>query len=105
MRYTINGNLILKPYKNVKQIQARETVTGFAGIANKTGVESLELLVDAHLNMGHNVKVIEKGSLIFFKKEVLDVIPWSKVVYNKEGFEEGFIIGTANEVLYIEEKS
>ena len=100
---SMNGNLILKPYKNVKELQAKETVTGFAGVANKTGIESLELLVDAELNMGHNTKVIKKGSRIFFKREVLDVIPWSKVIYQNEKFPEGFIVGMANEIIFVEE--
>lgn len=100
---SMNGNLILKPYKSVKELQAKETVTGFAGVANKTGIESLELLVDAELNMGHNIKTIRKGSKIYYKKESLDILPWSKVVYNNEDFPEGFIVGTANDIVFIKE--
>ena len=104
MKYAVNGVLVLNPYKKSKQLEVQESIKGFASVANKTGMESLELLVDTFVSLGHNsMRTIPKGSKIFFKREILDVMPWSKVIYQTEEFPDGFIVGNMNEVIFIEE--
>jgi len=102
MRFSINNNLILEPYLKTRELESKQIATGFVGTAQKTGIESLELLVDATCVMGDNVTTIPAGSRVFFKESTLYIQPWAREVFKKEGFEKGFLIANITDVLYIE---
>lgn len=103
MKQSINGNLILTPYKKTRELKTSQETTGFAMVANKIGIESLELLVDTVVKIGNNSDVqLKKGSKIFFKEETLYTQPWSKQVFESETFPEGFIVADINHVLFVE---
>ena len=104
MKMSLNGNLILKPYLKTKELRATEIATGFTMTANKVGIEALELLVDATVNLGQNNFVsLKKGSRIFFKEETLHTQKWPRNIFESEQFPEGFVVGSVSDVLYIEE--
>jgi hypothetical protein len=104
-KISLNGNLILKPYKRQKEIETKQIVTGLSVTANKTGVEMLELLVDTPVNLGDNVtKNLGKGAKIYFRREVLDIAKWPRDIYEpSEDFPEGFVVGSIKDILYIKE--
>jgi len=103
-KISLNGNLILEPYKRQKEIETTQVVTGLATTANKIGIEMLELLVDTPVNLGDNVtKNLSKGARIYFRREILDISKWPRTVYESEQFPGGFVIGNIRDILYIEE--
>ncbi len=103
MKTSINGNLILRPYNKTKELRATEVASGFVMTANKIGVESLELLVDAIIILSNNKHVtLEKGSKIYFKEETLHTQHWSRKVFESEQFPEGFVVGNISDVLFFE---
>lgn len=104
MKTALNNNLILKPYNKTRGLETKQVATGFSITAQKTGIESLELLVDTVLNIGYNQKRLLKGSKLFFKEAILYTQPWTKEVFTNDDFSDGFIIGNIADVLYIEEK-
>lgn len=103
MSYSLNGNLILKPYQKQKKLESKQVVTGLQGVAQKDGIEKMELLVDTLLSLGDNQKVVPKGSLVYFREETLHVQKWPRAVLKSEDYPEGFVIGNIRDVLYIEE--
>lgn len=105
MKTALNGNLILTPYNKVKKLETSQTTTGFAMTKQKVGIDSLELLVDTHLMLSNNeTKLLKKGSKVFFKEETLYTQKWPRAVMESEMFPEGFVVGHAKDVLFIEEK-
>ena len=102
MKTSINGNLILKPYNKTKELRATEVASGFVMTANKIGLESLELLVDATFNLGHNVIHLPKGSKIYFKEETLHTQKWPRQIFESEEFSGGFVVGSIVDVLFFE---
>jgi hypothetical protein len=103
MKTSINGNLILKPYNKTKELRATEVASGFVMTANKIGLESLELLVDAIIVLGNNKHVtLAKGSKVYFKEETLHTQAWSRKLFESEEFPEGFIVGNISDVLFFE---
>lgn len=104
--FSLNGNLILKPYNKTRELKPKQAATGFAIAAQKIGVESLELLVDTVLDLGDNEKrTVRKGSKIYFKEETLHIKKWSRSVMESEMFPEGFIVGDMKDILFIEENN
>lgn len=102
--YSLNGNLILTPYKKTKELTTKQAATGFAVAAQKVGVEPLELLVDTIIPMGHNMeRLVKKGSKIYFKEETLHIQKWPRAVMESDFFPDGFVVGHVNDVLFIEE--
>lgn len=101
---SVNGNLILKPYLKSKELRTTEVATGFTMTANKIGIESLELLVDASVNIGNNVVNLKKGSKIFFKEETLHNQKWPRAIFESDMFSEGFVVGSMSDVLFFEQK-
>jgi len=105
MKVSLNGNLILTPYTKTKELKTKQVATGFAMTANKTGIDSLELLVDAVVNYGNmESRVVKKGSKVFFKEHLLYTQEWPRQVLDSKEHEEGFVVGNLKDVLYIEEK-
>ena len=105
MKKSINGNLILKPSTKVKELREKQVNRGLVGVENKVAVVGLELLVDAHINLGYNnMRVLEKGSKVFFKESLLDVQKWSKEIYHTEDLPDGFVIADIANAAFIEEK-
>lgn len=102
MKTSINGNLILKPYNKTKELRATEVASGFVMTANKIGVESLELLVDAMLILGDNKITLPKGCKIYFKEETLHTQKWPRQILESEEFPEGFVVGSVADVLFFE---
>jgi hypothetical protein len=103
--YSLNGNLILTPYRKAKTLEAKQAATGFTMAAQKIGVEPLELLVDTVIELGNNKnRVIEKGSKIYFKEETLHIQKWPRAIMESDMFPEGFVVGHMKDVLFIEEK-
>ncbi len=100
MKTSINGNLILKPYNKTKELRATEVASGFVMTANKIGVESLELLVDATFNLGDNRITLPKGCKIYFKEETLHTQKWPRQIFESEEFPEGFVVGSISDVLF-----
>lgn len=100
MKTSINGNLILKPYNKTKELRTTEVASGFVMTANKVGVESLELLVDAIVNLGNNKITLPKGAKIYFKEETLHTQKWPRQVLESEEFPEGFVVGNIADVLF-----
>ena len=102
---SINNNLVLKPYTKTRELETTQAATGFAMTKNKVGMESLELLVDAIVNLGYDSqRHLAAGSKIFFKEETLYVQPWARKVFESEQFPEGFIIADLKDVVFIEEE-
>lgn len=104
MKVSLNGNLILKPYTKTKELRQTQVVTGLAIMANKVGVEPLELLVDTIVVIGDTNVELSKGSKIYFTEEMLTVQQWPRKVFEAEGFGGGFVIGNIKDVLFIEEE-
>lgn len=104
MKMSLNGNLILTPYKKGKELEATQLATGFAGIANKVNLEPLELLVDTKVKVGDDQIELKKGVKMFFKRETLHVQNWSKQIFEDESFPTGFVIGNINDVVFIEQE-
>ena len=105
MRRSINGNLILKPSTKVKELREKQVNRGLVGVENKVALVGLELLVDAHVNLGYNnFVVLDAGSIVFFKESLLDVQKWSKEIYHTEELPEGFVIADVSQAAFIEEK-
>lgn len=103
MKFSLNGNLILTPYKKTKELKTTQVATGFAVTANKIGIDYLELLVDATINLNNNqVMNCRKGTKIYFKEETLHSQQWPRKVFESEKFPEGFVIGSANDILFVE---
>jgi hypothetical protein len=103
--YSLNGNLILTPYRKTKTLEATQAATGFAMAAQKISIEPLELLVDTVVDLGNNkTRVIEKGSKIFFKEETLHIHKWPRAIMESDMFPDGFVVGHMKDVLFIEEK-
>jgi len=103
MKTSINGNLILRPYKGKRELESTEIATGFAVTKNKIGIKPLELLVDAIVEMGHNkVERLKAGSKIYFKEETLYTQKWPRAVFESELFPEGFVVGSLRDVVFIE---
>lgn len=103
MKTSINGNLILKPYNKTRELRATEVASGFVMTANKIGVESLELLVDAIVILSNNRFVtLAKGSKIYFKEETLHTQKWPRQIFESEEFPEGFVVGNTSDVLFFE---
>jgi hypothetical protein len=103
VKTSINGNLILKPYNKTKELRATEVASGFVMTANKIGVESLELLVDATFNLGDNRIILPKGCKIYFKEETLHTQKWPRQIFESEEFPEGFVVGNIADVLFFEQ--
>lgn len=103
MKLSLNGNLILKPYTKTKELKQTQVVTGLSIMANKVGVEPLELLVDTMVTIGDTNIQLPKGSKIYFTEEMLTVQQWPRKVFELEGFEGGFVIGNIKDVLFAEE--
>lgn len=102
--YSLNGNLILTPYRKAKTLEATQAATGFAMAAQKIGIEPLELLVDTVIDLSDNEKkVIPKGSKIYFKEETLHVQKWPRAIMESDKFSDGFVVGHMKDVLFIEE--
>ena len=102
---SFNGNLILKPHKKIRQLEEHQAVTGFAITKQKVGVEGLELLVDAAIEIGNNIKWINKGTKIYFKEETLYTKPWAKQILESEEFPDGFIVGEMKDVIFVEDNN
>jgi hypothetical protein len=100
MKTSVNGNLILKPYNKTKELRATEVASGFVMTANKIGLESLELLVDAALNIGNNSVTLPKGTKIYFKEETLHTQKWPRQIFESQEFPEGFVVGNIADVLF-----
>jgi hypothetical protein len=105
VKTSINGNLILKPYNKTKELRATEVASGFVMTANKIGLESLELLVDAIININSN-KIINlpKGTKVYFKEETLHNQKWPRQIFESEEFPEGFVVGSFVDVLFFEDQ-
>lgn len=104
--YSLNGNLVLTPFKKVKELKATQAATGFAMAAQKIGVESLELLLDTVIDLGNNkTRVIQKGSKFYFKEETLHIHKWPRAIMESEMFPNGFVVGHMKDVLFIEENN
>lgn len=103
-KYSLNGNLILTPYRKAKELTTKQAATGFAIAAQKIGVEPLELLVDTVVNLGDNTqRTIKKGSKIYFKEAVLHVQKWPREIMESDFFPGGFVIGSINDAVFVEE--
>jgi hypothetical protein len=100
MKISINGNLILRPYNKTKELRATEVASGFVMTANKIGVESLELLVDAALSIGNNNITLLKGAKIYFKEETLHTQKWPRQIFESQEFPDGFVVGNVADVLF-----
>lgn len=100
MKTSINGNLILKPYNKTKELRSTEVASGFVMTANKIGLESLELLVDATFNIGNNIVNLPKGSKVYFKEETLHTQKWPRQIFESEEFPGGFVVGSIADVLF-----
>jgi hypothetical protein len=105
MKTSLNGNLILKPYKKTRELKQKEITTGFITTANKIGVEYLELLVDSLIEIGNNNKCLDKGTKIYFKEETLYNAAWTKRVFENKDFPEGFIIAPIKDAVFIEDNN
>lgn len=102
--YSLNGNLILTPYRKAKELETTEVATGFVMTANKLGIEPLILLVDTVIQLCNNEKkVVPKGSKIYFKQETLHVQKWPRAIMESDHFPEGFVVGHIKDALFIEE--
>lgn len=105
MKISFNGHLILKPYTAVKELKEKQINRGLVGTENKVGVKSLELLVDSMLNISHNAhRVVSKGAKIYFRESTLHSQKWPREIHESEEFPEGFVIGSQNDILFIEEE-
>lgn len=100
---SINGNLILRPYNKTRELRATEVASGFVMTANKIGIESLEVLVDAIININNNNSVtLLKGSKVYFKEETLHTQKWPRQIFESEEFPEGFVVGNVSDILFID---
>jgi hypothetical protein len=104
MKTSFNGNLVLKPWKGSKELEAKQLNRGLVGVENKIGVTGLELLVDFQYVLGQNSHTIDAGSVIYFKDNELHVQKWSKEVYYSEDFSEGFVIGNFQTAVFVDKK-
>lgn len=102
MKTSLNNNLILKPYKKTKELQSVDAVTGFTMTKQKVGIECLELLVDANVKIDDNKLYLHKGSKVYFKEETLHTQKWPRQIYECDQFEEGFVIGNAKDILFVD---
>lgn len=103
MKLSLNGNLILSPFRKTKELETKQAATGFAIAKQKVGVEALELLVDTVLVFGHNkTEKVSKGTKIYFKENTLHVQNWPREILENEEFPEGFVVGHINDVLFID---
>jgi len=103
MNVSFNGNLVLKPWTGSKELKTKQINRGLAGVENKIGVSCLELLVDSLVVLGHNERVILKGSKIYFKDSDLHIQKWSKEIYHSEELPDGFVIGHFSQVVSVKE--
>jgi hypothetical protein len=105
MKTSLNNNLILTPYKKTKELKTTQVATGFAVTANKVGVDFLELLVDAVIQIGNNQPMsVAKGARVYFKEETLHTQQWPRKVFESELFPEGFVVANSGDILFIDFK-
>ena len=104
MRMSLNGSLVLKPYKGSKELKDKQVNRGFVGVENKSGVDCLELLIDAYVNLSYNEsRLLEKGSKVYFKESTLQVQKWPQTILQSEELPEGFVVGNITDVLFVED--
>lgn len=99
---SFNNCLILEPYLKTKEIKQTEVATGFVMAQAKVSLEGLKLLSDAVVQNGTETIHIPKGSVAYFKEEILLTQPWSRKTYSSNSIDGGFIIGNFNDVVFVE---
>ena len=100
----LNNKLILKPYKTDGKVRANAQ-SGFAMVAQKTNLVGLEALADGLIIHGSHTEKVSKGSLVYFKEEVLHASQWSKQTFKCDNIKEPFVIGEATHVICVGESN
>ena len=97
MKTSINGTLIVSPYKNegVKS----ETRGGMSFIKHAVSLVKLELLVDYKDSRVE----YKKGSHVYFKESDLGTLQWSKEIMKDGLVECNYILARLENVVIVEE--
>jgi len=91
-----NGKLFLEAYKGEHKIKAKVN-SGFATVAQRTKLVGLQLLADYK----YGETSYDKGSVFFFREDVLYSQEWAKTVYTCPGVEGEFVIADIGNVICI----
>jgi hypothetical protein len=98
---SLNNKFIVEPYKGDRTLKANSS-SGFALVQQKVSVVGLKLLADSLVQVGRTEReVLEKGSMVFIKEELLFTQIWAKNTYECDGIEGKFIIVDAANVEFV----
>jgi len=92
---TVNGKLMLEPYKGSGKIEASNKNAGYATIKQKDTLVGLKALADGRVNIGKDTIDVKKGQTVYFPEDVLATFEWSKKTLHLEGTEQRFILADA----------
>lgn len=92
---TVNGKLMLEPYKGSGKIEASNKNAGYSTIKQKDTIVGLKALADGRVNLGKDTVDVKKGQTVYFPEEILHAFDWSKKTFRLEGTEDRFILAEA----------
>lgn len=98
MKTSINGTLVVRPYKNegVKTEDRR----GISFVKHAVSLIKLELLID-YKDAQRNYKA---GSFVYFKEIDLGTLAWAKEIMKDNLLGENYILARLENVVIVEEK-
>lgn len=88
-QFSLNNRIIVEAFKNDKSLRAANAASGFATIAQKSGLKGLRVLIGTTLTDGREIPA---GSTAFVREEILHNAPWAKVAMDCEAIPAPFFI-------------
>ena len=84
--FSLNNRFIVEPYASDRTIKtaASTGATSFARIEQKVAVKGLRLLVAVKLEIANQVVMVNAGSTIYIREELLHTQPWAKNIMENE---------------------
>lgn len=93
---SLNNKIVVEAYK--KEGLRAEVKSGFAHLSQKVSSKGLKVLLDARLNDG---TVIPKGSMAYFREEMLHTAPWATKSLESDAVEGAFLVADIGHVDFI----
>lgn len=88
---SLNNRLIVEAYFTDRSLKAKET-NGFAMIQQKVAVKGLKLLMNASCSIGNQLVILDKGSTVYIREELLHTQPWAQKILESDAVEGKFMI-------------
>lgn len=92
---SVNGKLMLEPYKSSGKLEASTKNAGYSTIKQKDTLVGLKAVADGRVNLGKDTLEVKKGQVVYFPEEVLFAFDWAKKTLHLDGSEERFILADA----------